>query len=389
MAHALLSPSGAEKWLNCTPSVRLEEQFPETSSEYAAEGTLAHSLAEAYNTYMFNMTGEDEHGKRLAEIENNPLYNRDMHNYILDFYMFVTEEYEEIKVRTGDAFIAFEQSLDLSEYAPDSFGTGDVVIIGDGLIHIIDLKYGKGVMVDAEDNKQMMLYALGAYSAFNMLYAVDTIKMTIYQPRLDNISTTEISVAELLTWANGELKEKAALAFDGAGEFNPGDHCRFCKAKAVCRARAEQNLKLQSYEYKHPDLLTDDEISDIIIISERLKSWADDIAAYALTEALSGKKWRGFKLVEGRSNRKYSDENAVQQILLNKNYGLEQFTKTSLFGITDMEKLLTKKQFNALLSEYIIKPPGKPALVPETDKRPEYSSAAIDFADVDFADIPA
>lgn len=386
--HALLSASGAEKWFNCTPSARLEEQFPESQSSYADEGTVAHELAEIMNKFSLEIIDSEEAARRMLQIKNKDEYlTAEMTSYINEFSNFVQAEFREAKTADKYAEVYFEQRLDFSRYVPDGFGTGDVVIVAGNGLHIIDLKYGKGVPIYAEDNKQMMLYALGAYEAFGWLYDIKKIKMTIYQPRLDNISTFEMSRLGLTIWAEEYLSNRAQLAYDGAGEYCPGEHCRFCRAKAVCRARAEENLRLQNYEFKHPDLLSNDEVADILLIADRLTAWVSDISHYALEEAVSGKRFKGFKLVEGRSNRVYSDTEKVIELLANNGYSKDLITKSAIISITDMEKLLTKTTFNTLLKDYIIKPPGKPTLVLENDKREEWSCAKNDFQNININEL--
>ena len=385
MPHALLSASGASRWMSCTPSARLEEQFPESTSSYAEEGTLAHSLADTLCRYKANLPCD------LAEetevIGKSPFFNTEMYDYIDRYSDYINECFMEAKSFSSDAIMETEVKLDLRRYIPDGYGTSDIVIIADGPLQIIDLKYGKGVPVSAENNKQMMLYALGALDKYDILYDINTVAMTIYQPRLDNISVWAIPVRDLLNWAETTLKEKAALAFDGAGEYQAGDHCRFCRARGICRARAEENLKLAQYDFKQADLLTVNEVADILKIADNLKNWADDVSAYALEQAVNhGVRYEGWKIVEGKSSRVFSDPLKVEDALRK-----EQFTDFEIFnkklkGIGDMEKLLGKTQFKAILGDFIIKPQGKPTLVPETDPRPEWnsaSSAVADFANID------
>ena len=267
-----------------------------------------------------------------------------------------------------DAIILVEQRLNYSCYVPEGFGTGDLIIIADETLDIVDLKYGRGVAVSAEDNPQMKLYAVGALTLFNPLYDIRKVRMTICQPRLENISSYEIPADELLGWAETELKPKATLAFKGAGEFLPGDHCRFCRARHACRARADSFLELTKYEFKLPALLEDNEIIEIIALADKLASWATDVYAYATDKAINENKiWPGYKLVAGRSNRKYKNEGDVINTVTAAGY--TDIYKQSLIGLSDMEKLLGKKVFAELLDGLIEKPQGKAALVPESDKR--------------------
>lgn len=385
MAHALLSPSSAHRWLNCTPSAKLEEKFPDSSGEAAAEGTLAHRLGELLIARNTGILPVDMFDEEVVDVLNHDLYQAEMYDYMENYSLYVAEQYNNARERTPDAMIYLEQKLNLTDYVPEGFGTGDVVIIADGILDITDLKYGKGVPVHATENKQMMMYSLGALREFEHLYDIHTVRMTIYQPRIDAISSYELSVAELRQWADNTLKPLAKLAFEGKGEFKAGEHCRFCKVKAQCRANAEFNLELAKHDFKKPDLLNEEEVADILNRADLFTKWISAVEEFALAEALNGKKWPGYKLVEGRSNRTYSNEEAVAKTLLDKGYSEDSIYNKKLLGITAMEKTLSKPAFNTLLGDYIVKPPGKPSLVPESDKRPEYNSteaAAKDFASV-------
>lgn len=384
MSHAVLSPSGASRWLACTPSARLEQQFPDTAGEAAKEGTLAHELGELLIRYHVKDVKKAAYLKALKTIEEDPMYNADMRGHAESYAAFVMECLGEARKKTKDAFLRVESKLDLTEYVPEGFGTGDALVIADGVLNIIDLKYGKGVAVSCVNNKQMMLYALGALREFDYMYAIHTVRMTIYQPRLENISSFEMSVADLQLWAETELKPRASLAFEGAGDFVPGDHCRFCRAKAQCRANAEDKLQLAKYEFRDDILLSDAEISDILGKADAFKSWLSSIEAYALSEAVdNGRKWEGFKLVEGRSNRTYLNQDEVARTLVENGYDEAVIYTKSLLGITAMEKTITKKVFDSLLGGLVIKPQGKPTLVPLTDKRPEWNS--VESAQSDFS----
>jgi len=380
--HAILSASGAYRWLACPPSARLEEQFEETTSTYAEEGTLAHALAETkLRLYLRQITAR-ECAKRLQELEKNEYYSASMLDYIETYAAIVMEKVNEAKARSADAVVLLEQKLDFSDWVPGGFGTGDVVIISDGILEIVDLKYGKGVPVSAEDNAQMKLYALGALATFDTLYDIKTVRMTIVQPRLDSVSSDKITAEMLYWWADTELAHRARLAWDGQGEFQAGEHCRFCRARYTCRARAEANLELAKMEFKKPELLTDEEIGEVLKQADELKAWVSDVFDYALVQARDhGKKFKGWKLVEGRSVRKYADEEAVAKTLLGAGYKEEQIYEKKLWGITAMEKLLGKTKFGELLKGLVVKPAGKPTLVPETDKRPELNSTAAAVAD--------
>ena len=357
--HSIYSASGAHRWMNCPPSAQLEQQFPNETSSYAEEGTAAHDLA------------EHKLKKALKMRSKKPTspYHSDEMDEMTDLYVeYCLELIERSKENCSDLQILIEQKLDFSDYVPEGFGTGDLVVVGNGTLNVVDLKYGRGVIVSAEKNPQMMLYALGALSLFDMLYDIEKVSMAIVQPRVDNFSTWEITVEELLKWAEEELKPKALLASTGGGEFCAGDHCRFCRAKNQCRARAVKNLELLKYEFQDPDLLTDEEIAEIIGLADELAKWAGDIYTYATALAINeGREWDGFKLVEGRTRRIYSDEIAVAETA--KEAGYTDIFKQSLITITEMEKLMGKKKFNELLGNLVEKPKGKLTLVPETDKR--------------------
>ncbi|RBR30071.1 DUF2800 domain-containing protein [Enterococcus cecorum] len=372
--HAILSASGAHRWLNCTPSARLELEFDDNSGEAAAEGTAAHALSEHKLRKALKMRSK----KPVSPYDSD-----EMDNYTDGYVEFVLEVIEQAKQICSDPLILIEQRLDFSNYVPDGFGTGDCVIIADGTLHIIDFKYGQGVLVSAEDNPQMKLYALGALDLFDGIYDIEMVSMTIYQPRRENVSTSTVSKENLYQWAEEVLKPKAELAFNGDGNYCPGEWCQFCRAAVKCRARAEAKMKLATFEFALPPLLSDEEIAGILSSIGDLTNWANEIIAYATDAAVNhGKKWPGFKVVEGRSNRKYKDEEAVAEAA--KNAGYQDIYKQSLITITEMEKLMGKSKFNEILGELVMKPPGKPTLVPVSDKRPEMntSSAKNDFMEV-------
>lgn len=386
MAHALLSPSGASRWMACTPSARFEENFQDSSSSFAEEGTLAHTLGELLINLALKRITKPAYKKALAKIEESEYYNESMFEYCSDYATFVMEKYNESLAKTKDAQIFLEEKLDLTDYIPNGFGTGDVVIVADGLMRTIDLKYGKGVPVEVVKNKQQMLYALGALKRFDFLYGVDSIEMSIFQPRIGNVASWSISVRDLEDWANLELRPKAKLAHSGEGDFVPGSHCGFCKGKATCKALADYNMELAKHEFKSPNTLSDEAVSDIMTRTKLFVNWIDAVNDYALDQAINhGKKWPGYKVVEGRSNRKYADEEAILQAL-NNTKGLEAkdyLTAPKLFTITNLEKSLGKDEFNEIVGKFVIKPQGKPVLVVAEDKRPELNSA--DAAVQDFS----
>lgn len=366
--HAFLSASAAERWLNCTPSARATENLPEATSEYAKEGTKAHALGELNLKLYLNEIAKRQYNKKKKEIVED---NVDMERYIENYSDFVIERLEAAKRKTNDSKLEIEVKVDFSKWVPKGFGTADAVIIADECVEIIDLKYGQGVTVLAENNPQIKLYALGVLDEYSMLYDIKQISMTIYQPRLDNISSDILSVDELINWGNDYVKSRAEAAFKGEGEFKAGEHCRFCKIKDTCRKRAEENLKLAQYDFKLPATLSNQEISEILIQIDDLVSWSKDIKDYALSEAIKGVKFEGFKLVEGRSNRNYIDESTVASALESLGFKEEEIYSKSLLTITAMEKLLGKKRFEECIGNYITKPEGKPVLVTESDKRPE------------------
>ncbi|EPY2275168.1 DUF2800 domain-containing protein [Clostridium sporogenes] len=377
--HAILSASGASRWLACPPSARLEENYPNKSSEFAKEGTLAHELGELGLKKNLELISTRKYNSEFNKIEADKLYTKDMPDYVEVYVDTCMEKVAEAKAKTPDALFKIEQRLDFSEWVPDGFGTGDFVIIADGTMEICDLKYGKGVPVSAIGNKQMKLYALGAIAEFSFLYDIENIKMTIIQPRLDSISTDEMKVEELLKWAEEELKPIAKLAYEGKGEFCAGDHCKFCRAKAVCKARADKNMELAKYDFQEPNTLDNNDIAFILGKADELANWAKDIQEYALEQALQGEEFDGFKVVEGRSNRKWTDEEKIGKILLGQGFLEDIIYTKKLTGITNMEKAIGKKEVTKLLGDYIIKPQGKPTLATIKDKRPVYNSAEADF----------
>ena len=378
--HAKLSASGSSRWINCPPSVRLEEQFEDKTSIYAEEGTLAHELAELKLRLELKEITKRTYTLRFNKAtKDNPLYSKDMDDYVDVYKEICMEKYLNSKETTTDSIAAVEQRLDFSNYVPDGFGTGDFIVIADGTLEICDLKYGKGVPVSAENNSQMRLYALGAINKFSFLYDIEKVRMTIIQPRLSNISSDEIRVNELLKWAEEVVKPSAELAIKGEGEFKTGGHCKFCKARSVCRARADENLELAKFEFKKSDTLSNDEISEILEKVDSLVKWASDVKEYALDKALEGQEFKGYKLVEGRSQRKWKDEKAVAKILIDRGFLDNIIWTKKLTTISNIERAIGKKETERLFKDLIDKPIGKPTLVPISDKREVYNAAKADF----------
>ena len=368
--HALLSASSSHRWLNCPPSARLCEGYDDKGSNFAAEGSDAHSLCEHKLRQALGMETKDP-------TEDLSWYDAEMEESADGYAAFVMELVAEAKKTCSDPVVLIEQRLDYSKYVQSGFGTGDCVLISDGTLHIVDFKYGRGVLVEAENNPQMKLYALGALEIFDCLYDIDTVSMTIYQPRRANVSTFTLTRQELLDWAETVLVPTAELAFAGQGEYHCGEWCLFCKAKADCRERARANMELARYDFRQPPLLTDEEVEEILGKLDSLMDWASDIKDYALQAAISGKHWSGYKLVEGRANRRYTDENAVVAAV--KAAGYDPYDEPKLLGVTAMTTLLGRKQFNDILGGLITKPQGKPTLVPESDKRPAMTTILDDF----------
>lgn len=378
-AHAILSASGAHRWMHCTPSARLEEGFPNKETVYSKEGTKAHELAE-----QLLRDWQDRHFTGDVPDTSD---DKEMQEAVFPYVEYVAETFLKAQQESKDAVLFLEQRLDMRSMIPEGFGTGDAIIVSGNTLHIIDLKYGKGVRVDAQGNEQLRCYGMAAFDMLQDLYEdIDTIVMTIVQPRLDHISTETQSLSDLQKWVELELKPKAKEAFEGTGAYKPGEHCRFCKAGAVCKARAEMNLQMAKEEFPDPEILGLDEIAQILQQIEQVKSWVDSVMNHALQQAEQGETIPGFKLVEGRSVRVYTNEDKVLNEL--KQQGYQEallFEPRKLLGITKMEKLLGKKLFKDYLEEagLVIKPKGKPTIVKESDKRPAIKPDALkDFEDV-------
>ena len=372
--HAYLAASASERWLHCPPSAKLCAQEEDQGSEYARQGSDAHELCQ----YLL----EKALGRQVSDpTENLTYYDQEMQEAAEGYASFVMEQVAEAKSRCPDPLICVEQTVDFSKWVPHGFGTADALIVADDLLYITDFKYGVGCLVsaDGEDgtgNSQLKCYALGALDTFGDLYDIKRVRLSIYQPRRENVDTFELTKAELLQWADDVLAPIAQLAYSGEGEFEAGSHCQFCRVKATCRKRAEYAMELAKYEFTDPPLLDESEIAAILPQIDTLVRWAEDIKTYALDQALAGVKFPGFKLVAGRSNRKYSDEAAVATVVSEAGYDpYEQ----KLAGITEMTRRLGKKRFEELLKDLLIKPEGKPVLVPKSDTRPELNNAQNDF----------
>ncbi|WP_239733764.1 DUF2800 domain-containing protein [Mammaliicoccus sp. M-M49] len=372
-AHAKLSASAAKQWMNCPPSIKASEGIADKTSVFAEEGTFAHELSELYFSHMYEGLTKRQFNTEFKKRKENEFYNEELHEYVKEYVDLVEERINEAFARVDskeDVSLLFETRLDLSTYVPESFGTGDVIIYSGGVLEIVDLKFGKGVEVSAIDNPQLRLYALGAYELFNLVEDINEIRMSIIQPRKDNYSTETLSTEELIDWAEKEVKPKALMAYKGEGDFKPGEHCRFCKIKHSCRARAEQNLNTVK-AMDEPYLLTNDELADLLYKVSDIKKWADDIEAYCLDQATNnGRQFEGWKLVAGRSSRKYIDKEKVIETLQKHDYDKSDITETKVLSISNLEKRLGKKTVQELLSHLIVKPEGKATLVPESDKRP-------------------
>ena len=367
--HALLSASSSHRWMNCPPSARLCENYDDKGSDFAAEGTDAHALCEFRLQEALGIPAENP-------IENLTWYNEEMEDCAVSYASFVSEIVAKAKDICSDPVVLIEQHLDYSKFVQEGFGTGDCIVIADGELHIIDYKHGRGVLVEADNNPQMKLYALGALEIFDGIYDIETVSMTIFQPRRGNVSTYSLSKADLYTWAEEVLKPIAELAYKGEGQYNCGEWCQFCKAKTDCRKRAEANMELAKYDFMDPPLLTDEEIEDVLCKVDNLVAWANDVKEFAFQAAMSGKVWTGWKLVEGRSVRKYVNDEAVAATVLEAGY--DPYEK-KLLGLTEMQKRLGKSKFEELLGSLIHRPKGKPTLVPESDKRPAITTAIADF----------
>lgn len=404
--HAILGASSAKRWLTCTPSARLGERltsrFGSESSSYAQEGTKAHALAEikvrkafyaadGMTTTVYSRMSQEErdaytginafrYDALRAELGDIPA---DMEHATDAYCDVVMEKYLSAKDQDASTRLLLEQRLDYSRWVPSGFGTGDCVIVSDSLLEIADLKYGLGIPVDAVDNPQLRLYGLGAIAKFGQLYDFPAVRMTIIQPRLESVSEETLGRVELLDWAEAEVREKAQQAWKGIGDFVPGDHCRFCPAKAVCSARVAEALKLFRYGFETPGLIPDEQIPGILETLDVAEAWIKDFRAYAEKQALNGQKFPGWKLVRGKKpNRRWADPEEVRAQLLRAGYAPGQIETTSLKPVGEIEKTIGAKAFRALVGGLVAQGEGRLTLVPESDKRLEYASADAAFADL-------
>ncbi len=369
MKHAYLAASASHRWLKCPPSAKLCAQEEDKGSPYAQQGTDAHELCQ----YLL----ESALGQDCRDpTDNLTWYDGEMQEAAEGYRDFVLTQIQEARKLCPDPLVCIEQVLDFSKWVEHGFGTGDCVIVADDLLQIIDFKYGVGVLVEAEDNSQLKLYALGALDTFGDLYNIKRIRLSIYQPRRANVDSWELTKEELLKWADEELAPAAKLAYAGEGEYAAGAHCVFCKAKATCRKRAEYAMELASHDFKEAPTLSPEEIAEILPRIDALVSWADDIKSYALKQALSGTRYPGWKLVEGKSNRRFTDE--ALAATLAESAGYEPWEK-KILGVTALQKQMGRKRFDELLGSLVTKPRGKPVLAPETDKRPLFNNIEEDF----------
>jgi hypothetical protein len=364
--HAILSASAAHRWLNCPPSARLEQTLPENKSDFAEEGTLAHEIAELkLRKYCIEPMGLKTFNTKLKKLRENPLFQEEMLKHTDTYLDYIAQVLHRFQTQP---YVAAEKRIDYSAYAPEGFGTGDCIIIGGNTLHIIDFKYGKGVPVSAVDNPQMMLYALGAYTEFSFLYPIDTVKMTILQPRLESISEYSMSIEELLIWGDG-IKPIAKLAYEGAGQFSPGEHCRFCRAKALCRARADFHMSFEEHNKMKPPLISREEVGQILERAQELAAWVKSLEEYALSECLQGNEIPGWKAVEGRAVRQFNNQDEAFKVLMANGIDEAMLYERKPLTLSETEKLIGKAKFKELLNPFVSIPQGKPALVLASDKR--------------------
>lgn len=370
--HSLIGGSSLKRAMECPPSVRLTEDYEDEGSIYAKEGSFAHLILEKKIKTQYGIPFDEE-------IPDSEFDSEEIDECTDVALNYINEVFEKLKAEGKHPFIASEVLVDFSDVVPEGFGSSDIVIVYDGGIYVADYKHGKGVEVSCEHNPQLMIYAYGSLLMFESLYEINEINMVIIQPRVSNISTWSCTKDELVDWANNEVKPKATMAYNGEGEFKCGSWCQFCKARHECKHRANEMLKLEGYQKQSEDLLSVDEIADILKKIDDLIGWGNDIKEFALNQSLKGVRYPGFKLVEGRSNRKYTDESAVIQTLKENN--LDPYDEPKLLSITELTKRIGKARFVELVDKYVYKPAGKPTLVEESDKRPALNLAKLDFTE--------
>lgn len=378
--HAYLSASSANQWLNCPPSIKASEGIGDKTTTFAEEGTFAHELSELYFVRLYDGMTEDKFQQELERYKQNEYYSEELREYVEQYVDIVEEKVNEARAQ-DEPILFFEHRLDLTRYVPESFGTGDVIIYYNGTVEIVDLKFGKGVEVSALNNPQLRLYGLGAYELLKDFEDIHTIKTTIIQPRLHNVSSESMTADDLVSWGLNVVRPQALKAIEGKGEFKPGNHCRFCKIRHSCRARAEANLNA-SKELSTPTTLTDDELAELLHKLPDIKRWASDVEEYCREQALeNNRNFDGWKVVEGRASRKYVDNEQVFE-RLKEHYDPNEVSETKVLSISKLEKQIGKKKVAELLSDLVEKPQGKPTLVTEDDKRqPITDSAESDFTE--------
>lgn len=377
--HAILSASGSHRWIECTASARLEELFPDVDTVFSQEGTRAHEIAEEYLSYYVLLDNP-------VKLEFDTYEDRVIAEELEPYLDYIYSLYNDLLVDHPETQIFLEQRLDFSSYVPEGFGTGDVIITYDSNIIVIDLKFGKGVRVSANDNSQMKLYALGAMKLFSEFPSETKIKMIINQPRLDHIDSYEMEAIELLDWANNELQPKAKEAFHNKGNFTPGEHCRFCKAAGMCKARMEETMELaELVKQENADLMSPEDMAKVLDVSDKLTSFVKAVSDRAISLLLEGVKIPGYKVVEGRSIRKVTDQDGLVQAITDEGFNENMLYERKLLGISKLQSLVGKARFDSLAEPYLTKPEGAPTLAPESDKRPSIAggSAHDDFIDID------
>lgn len=375
-SHALLSASSSHRWLKCTPCVRLEEKFPEKTSGYAEEGTLAHEIAEfKVRSYFLETMPKATYTRRLNKLKKEEHFDKEMLVHTDTYLEFIKGEAMQT---SSKPFIAVEQTVDYSKYAPEGFGTADCILISEDTLQVIDFKYGKGVAVSAEENPQMKLYALGALELFGVFYDIQKIKLSIVQPRIDNISIYELTKEALLEWGEKVVKPQAEKAFMGVGEYMQGEHCRFCRAKGACEFRATENMKVVEEIKNTTGVLSHEQTGEMLTKTEGVEQWIKDLKEHALNELLNGEQIPGWKAVEGRSNRKIADVDKAFEILEENGYEEALLYERKPLTLTALEKTLGKKEVALAIGDYIEKPKGAPTLAKETDKREPFKTSAAD-----------